>query len=360
MNGSTSKKRAAGRSRVQAKPLGRSKSGAGRAKPLSADERERRGRQVIRHLMILAALAAAPRGLTVKDLLQVVGDGTIRTAYRDLNALEAAGFALAKDGGRWHLDPRSRVSLPIGPEELVALLVATQGLGHASPFTGALEQLRRKLLVTLTPTARAYCEELADTAAATTLGSAAAPAAVVSAVQDALAREHTLEIAHARPGEPPRTRVVEPYATWVASGRPYLVARCVDTGLWKHFHLARIRTATVLDEPFDRDSSFDLSEYVTRGFGAFHGAVHDVAIELDREVAHVARETELHPSQSVEALPDGGARLTLRTAGLPPLAAWVAGFGGKARVTEPAALAEMVRAIGEGAARGHGGRGEAR
>ncbi len=357
MSGSTIKKRAAGRSRVQAKPLGHSMAGVRRAKPLGADEGERRGRQVIRHLMILSALAAAPRGLTVKDLLQVVGDGTIRTVYRDLSALEAAGFALVKDGGRWQVDPRSRVSVPVGPEELVALLVATQGLGRASPFTSALDQLRKKLLVSLTPTARAYCEELADTAAATTLGSAAAPAAVVLAVQDALAREHTLEIAHARPGEPPRTRVVEPYATWVASGRPYLVARCTETGLWKHFHLARIRTAKVLDEPFDRDGSFELTEYVTRGFGAFHGPVHDVVIDLDSEVAHVARESEYHPSQRVEPLADGGARLTMRTAGLPPLAAWVAGFGGKARATEPAALVEMVRAIGKGAARGHGDRG---
>ena len=344
------KKREARRSRGRPKPVAPARVSTGRAKRLTSQESERRGRQVIRQLLILSALSAAPRGLTVKELLGVVEDGTSRTLYRDLAALQAARFALTSEGGRWAIDPKARIDVPIDPDEIVALVMARDAI-HA--FAAPLRALRRKLLASLSPAAREFCEQLAATAAATTVGSATASTQVVDAAREAIAREHLIAITHAKPGQPAQRRVVEPYATWSANGRPYLIARCPENGELRHFHFARIGDVQVLDEAFDRDASFRLDEYVARGFGAYHGPAHDVSIELASEVAHVARENQLGASQEVEALAGGRALLRLRTAGLPPLAAWIAGFGGKARAVEPAELVEMVRVIGEGAAGVH-------
>lgn len=339
---------------ARAKPVGAARPHRRRAKPIGSDDGERRGRQVVRQQVILGALSAAPRGLTVHELRQLVGDGTLRTTYRDLAQLQAAGFALANDAGRWLVEPKARVSVPVQPEEVVALVVATQAIGARGPFSAPLHALRRKLLAAMSPKARAYCEQLSDTSVATTLGQAAVPPAVADAAREAIEKEQLLAITHAKPGEAPRRRVVEPYGTWIADGRAYLVARSPGKAQPQHFHLARIAAAEVLDETFERDPSFSLEEFAQTGFGAFHGPVHDVTIELGPEVAHLARENEYHATQALEELDGGRVLLRMQTAGLPRLAAWVAGFGGKARAVEPPELIGMVRALGDGAAAAHG------
>lgn len=305
--------------------------------------------------MILSALSAAARGLSAQELLQVAGDGTIRTLYRDLDHLQAAGFALGNEDGRWLVEPKSRLSVPLQPEEVLALMVATQAAGAEGPFALPLQTLRKKLLATMTPAARAYCEELSDTTLATTLGNPAVHPAIAAAVRDAIEKEQRLAITYAKPGHAPARRIVEPYATWIADGRPYLVARCPEKAEPQTFHLARLSSAEVLDETFEKDPSFSLAEYARQGFGAFHGPVHDVVLELDPEVAHVARENEYHPTQRIEELEAGGVRLRMQTGGLPRLARWIAGFGGKVRVVEPEDLAEIVREIATGALRSHPG-----
>ncbi len=338
---------------TRAKPVGSARPNRRRAKRIDREDGERRGRQVVRQQMILGALSAAPRGLTVHELQELTEDGTLRTTYRDLEQLQEAGFALSNDAGRWVVEPRARVSVPVPPEEVLALVVATEAIGARGPFSAPLHTLRRKLLAAMTPKARAYCEQLSDTSVATTLGQATVAPAVADAAREAIEKEQLLTITHAKPGEAPRRRVVEPYGTWIADGRAYLVARSPGKAQPQHFHLARITAAEVLDETFERDPSFSLEEYARTGFGAFHGPMHEVAIELAPEVAHVARESEYHPTQEVEELGDGRVLLRMQTAGLPRLAAWIAGFGGKARAVEPPELIELVCALGEGAVRVH-------
>lgn len=340
---------------ARAKPVGSARPHRRRAKRVDQEERERRGRQVVRQQMILGALSAAPRGLTVHELHGLTKDGTLRTTYRDLSQLQEAGFALSNDAGRWVVEPKARVSVPVPPEEVLALVVATEAIGARGPFSAPLHTLRRKLLAAMTPKARAYCEQLSGTSVATTLGQAAVAPAVADATREAIEKEQLLAITHAKPGETPRRRVVEPYGTWIADGRAYLVARSPGKEKPQHFHLARVLAAEVLDETFERDPSFSLEEYARTGFGAFHGTTHEVVIELTPEVAHVARENEYHPTQEIDELGDGRVLLRMQTAGLPRLAAWIAGFGGKARAVEPPALIELVRALGEGTAKVHGG-----
>jgi proteasome accessory factor B len=304
-------------------------------------------------MKILMALSAASRGLTVQELLDVAGDATIRTLYRDLQQLQAAGFALSNDAGSWTIEPKSCISVPLQPAEVVALMMAAQAMGRDGPFAAPLDALRQKLLAMMTPQARAYCRQLSDTTIATTLGTATgrSSSAVVDAARAAIEQEQRLAITHAKPGQPATRRVVEPYATWIADGRAYLIARSEGKTELQHFNLARISQAEVLDETFERDPGFDLDEYVSRGFGALHGPARRVVIELAPDVAHVAREGSYHPTQQVEQLPDGRVHLVMVTGGLSKLAAWIAGFGGKARAIEPTELVALVRETAEGALR---------
>lgn len=339
---------------AHAKSLGTVPPPRRRAKRIRHDEGVRRGRQVVRQQVILGALSAAPRGLTIHELRKLAGDGTLRTTYRDLEQLQAAGFALVNDAGRWLIEPKARVSVPFQPEEVVALVIATQAIGAQGPFSTPLHGLRTKLLAAMSPTARAYCAQLSETSIATTLGRATVDAAVVATAREAIEKEQLLAIIHVKPGQPAQRRVVEPYGTWLADGRAYLVARCIGKDHPQHFHFARITAAEVLDDTFERDPSFDLEEFAATGFGAFHGPVHEVQIELQAGVAHLARENQYHSTQLVQELGGGRVLLRMRTAGLPRVATWVAGFGGKARAVAPAELVEMVRELSAGAAKAHG------
>lgn len=60
---------------------------------------------------------------------------------------------------------------------------------------------------------------------------------------------------------------------------------------------------------------------------------------------------EWHPSQRVEELPDGRARLLFHVGVTPELRRWVLGFGRQVRVVRPEGLGEWVReearAVGE-------------
>ncbi len=329
-----------------------------RAKSVTAGEH--RGRQVVRHLKILAALSHASRGLSVTQLREVTDeDCTIRTLYRDLEHLQTAGFALTSDDGRWSANPNAQIHAPVQPEELLALVLAEQALsaGGATPHAAPLATLRSKLQSALTPHARAYCEELAEFSIATAFGpnldDALEP--VAAAIREAIAKLHALAITYETPGKPAGRRIVEPYATWIAGGRPYLVGFCRTAGEVRTFALVRIHEAAVLDKEFEPDPTFNVADFAGKGVGVYHGAVHQIALELASEVAHLAKERALHRTQTVESLPDGRALLRIEAAGLPEIAAWVASFGGQVRAVEPPELVEMVRAMFVRGAEVHGG-----
>ena len=327
------------------------------------DGQLRRGRQAIRDLKILAALSAARGGLTAQELLEAVGDEcSLRTIYRSLEQMEAAGFGPTADadGHRFSLTENApRWTLPVDTPELLALLLAEQVLGPllGTEIAAPLVSLRNKVMAALTPNGRAFCEELAATSAATSVGPAehSGQEGIVATLREAIVMQQVVRIEYAAPNRPPATREIEPHATWYAQGRLYAIALCRRAKALRTFAVTRIKSAEILDDTFAVEPGFSLDEFVERGFGVYHGEIHRVAIELGPEVAHLAKERVFHRSQTVEELDGGRARLTFQVAGLPEIAAWVAGFGAKARALEPPELVAQVREIHAGGVRVHGG-----
>jgi predicted DNA-binding transcriptional regulator YafY len=332
-----------------------------RAKPLRGPElgrrgSVRRGRQVIRVLKLRSAISLAPGGLTVPELLRAIGEPcSRRTLYRDLEHLQAIGYPLRSEEGKWMVDERQRQrrgspnDLPFEADELLALALAEQLLAPlgGSWLASPLASVRAKVAAALPPVVREFCEELASTEVATLFatGNYSQHSGTLSAIDEAIHKQHVLAIDYAAPGKPAQRRVVEPYAIWFAAGRVYLVAHCREAGALRTFAVSRMLAASVLDEPFDPPADFDVEAYVTRGFGVWQGPVCDVVLDFSPEVAHLPSERRFHQSQTLEPLPDGAVRLRMTAAGLPEMAAWIAGFGGRVRVRQPDELREAVRRI---------------
>jgi predicted DNA-binding transcriptional regulator YafY len=115
----------------------------------------------------------------------------------------------------------------------------------------------------------------------------------------------------------------------------------------RNFAIQRIQAAERLDETFEPDPMFDFRAYTERAFGVYQGPEYHVVIEFGAEVAHLAHERDWHKKKRLVDLPDGRVRLAMDTAGLPEIASWLAGFGGKVVPIEPPELVALVRGIHE-------------
>ena len=313
-----------------------------------------RGNQLIRQWRLLRAIESSRYGRTASELHDEVAElGSARTVYRDLEALQGAGFPLYQDDdGRWRLLSPSEggPTVPIQPTEMVALLLSEQAM---APLAGSelgepLVRLRAKLESMLGPKARAYVERLRGGLLATVSapGDYTGHRTELEAIEHAIRDSRRLRLVHfaAHRGET-LDRVVDPYGVWYIDGALYLVAYDRLRADHRKFLVDRIRSAIVLDETFTPDPGFDLQAYVGRGFRVWHGAIHRVVVEFGLDLAHLPHERRYHRTQKLLDLPDGRCRVTFDAAGLPDLAAWVASFGGHVRALEPPELVEIVRGM---------------
>ena len=311
-----------------------------------------RGSQVARQWRILRLLEGSRSGLRAVDIRnELEKEVTERTVFRDLRHLQDAGFALIEDNGRWRVLTQSEggYSVPVVPTELSALLLSKELLQpvRSSEIASALERLRQKVSAMLTPVGRRYVEELAGSLAATftSPGDYNERGAEIRLLEEAIQKEHSLQLSYWSPkgtAGQQTEREVDPYALWFADGRLYLVGFCHLRRAHRKFLVDRIRAVEVLDKSFDRDPSFDAREYIGRGFSVWHGEDHEVLLLFRPEVAYLAEERRFHHTQQVRQQPDGAALLSMRVAGLPQLASWIAGYGGLIQVQAPGVLSEMV------------------
>lgn len=314
-----------------------------------------RGEQLLRQWRLLRALEGARRPLTAQELRDAIeAECSSRTVFRDLELLAELGFPIDNEARKWrHLEAgEGSWVVPVTPTEVMALMLAEDLLAPAegSWIAEPLLKLRARLSAMMTPTSRRYCAELKRSNVASVFGAGryGGKRAEIEAIHDAVEKQHRLRIRYRTPGKPAELRKVDPYCTWFASGRMYLVAYCHLAEDIRTFAVQRVQTAEVVDESFDPDPTFDPAAFTRKGFGVFHGPTHRVTIDFSGRVAHLIRERRYHASQEVSDR-GNGVRLRMEAAGLPEIAAWVASFGGDARpVSPPEFVAAVARLHREG------------
>jgi predicted DNA-binding transcriptional regulator YafY len=311
-----------------------------------------RGNQLIRQWRLLRAIESSRLGRTATQLhLEVADLGSPRTVYRDLEALQGAGFPLYQDDdGRWRLLAPSEggPAVPIQPTEMIALLLSEQVMAplRGSELAEPLMRLRSKLEAMMGPRARAYVEQLRGGLLATVpaAGDYGGRRDEIVRIEQGIREHRQLRLVHfsAHRGDTLK-RIVDPYGIWYVDGGLYLIAFDHLRSDHRKYLVDRIREVVLLDERFEPDPDFNLQGYVGRGFRVWHGAVHRIVVEFAPPLAHLPHERRYHRTQKLHPLPDGGCRVTFDAAGLPELASWAASFGGQVRALEPPELVEMVR-----------------
>lgn len=143
-----------------------------------------------------------------------------------------------------------------------------------------------------------------------------------------------------------KQREVEPYGLGASGRNWYLVGRDRTREAVRQFRVDRIRGRAKARKstPFDVPEDFDIDTYVGRRAVLLQrdGKGERVVVELASEVAFMARDA-LREGWSFEELPDGRGRLSFEANNRAAAIRFVAEHAERARIVEPAGLADEAR-----------------
>lgn len=291
-------------------------------------------------------------------------DCSVRTVWRDLDVLQAAGFPLFNDpradGHRdvWQVEStfQQRLPLPLTLSEAVALLVSRHWLAAMGPsaFRPAISSVIDKLRALLGKSALDLIDRMADAVGVRAPGGKLLePAAEhLGAIHAAIAARRSLQLRYFSMSRDAETlRQVDPYhVTWFDGGL-YLLGYCHLREAIRIFAVERVRAVEPVVHRFSRPADFDADRYLREAWGIIRGDLVTVKVVFSPPVARYVRERRWHPSQEARDLSDGRLELTLRVADTLEVRRWLMGYGAGAEVLAPAALREELRREAEAVVR---------
>jgi predicted DNA-binding transcriptional regulator YafY len=318
-------------------------------------------------LVSLVLLLQARGQVTARDLASEL-EVSVRTVYRDLAALSAAGVPVFADpgpGGGCRLLEDYRFPLrSLHPDEAEALLIlgvpdALRDLG----LDGAVAAAHRQIRVTAQ----------IDGAPASAEASAVAGGPLVHLdmprwftghervphlreLATAVRRRRRVRLRYARPGDRPAPppgpapRAVDPLGLVNKAGTWYLVAVTASERVTV-FRVGNVTDVRLLDEAASRPPGFDLAAFWERWSQEFQASRPRLPVRIRAAPSALAAFPEVFGDAVREALSaapppdeDGWRELTLSFEHELAAAHRLAGFGGQVEVLSPAAVREHLLA----------------
>ena len=313
---------------------------------------EDRGRQVMRQWKLLLFLQHSRRPRTLWEIGQHLEDEghkcSEKTLERDLDQLVEAGFDLAAEDRGWVLGEAPGLARRVDPTECIAFLVAE---AHRPPsfMDGSLRAMAENFRASLSNEQLALVDVLRQRMVHSTPGRVDDPDEQrhLGMLQEAVRGQLVTRIKyHSMASGGMSWRIVRPYAVVHRGGGIYLVADDDRRAAMLTFALQRIHGIAITDDAFERDSSFEVEEFINKSFGMIHEPERRIEVEFSGELMYLVTERIFHPSQRVIDT-DWGCLVTWHMSGLIEVARWVAGFGGHARVHAPRELKDLVRNLHE-------------
>ena len=312
-----------------------------------------RGDQLGRQWRIIKHLMVSRRGKTVAELADEL-ECHPRTVYRDIAALEKAGFPFYKDKveGRslWSvLDTvRHQIPIPFTLTEIMALYFSQDMLKvfKDTPFYESLESLFKKIKSTIPPESIRYLNQVQQT-----LHIGLKPykeygkfREIINQVNEAALSRKRIEIVYFAMSQGKKTkRKVDPYKIWFFNGTFYLIGYCHLRKEIRIFALDRIKMLHQTDEDFVIPEDFKLEDFLKPSFGVYQGEEQKVRIWFSAEIAGYIKEKIWHESQKLIPQKDGSVIFEAQVAGTDEIRFWILNWGSNAEVLGPSSLREEIR-----------------
>ena len=311
-----------------------------------------RGDQLARQWTIIQSLIASRQGKLISELAASL-ECHRRTVYRDLEALQSAGFPLYNDqeGGRsrWFLVETARQAIPIpfSMTELMALYFSRDWLRalENTVFHESLESLFQKVKATLPPETENYLATIHRTVKVGTAPHKEYGAfrETLEIVNKAIVSQHALRIDYYTMSRKRRSRrKIAPYRLWFFDATFYLIAFCYLREDVRVFAVDRIRSIDLLEETFSLPDEGLLEGVMETSFGVFQGDQVRVRIYFSANVAGYIQEKIWHATQELTPLEDGAVIFEAEVAGTEEIRHWVMQWGAQAEVLSPASLRREI------------------
>jgi len=209
-------------------------------------------RKKSRLFAIAEALRARRTGVTASQLAERFGV-TLRTIYRDIEALQDAGMPIRADrgrGGGYALDKNYQLPPINFTAREAALLVALSRLAieqRLIPFPRAIEKAADKVRAALTTSAQRELLALIGELQLVGVPALPIPTSVRDAIETAWFESRALRIIYAKSAWQMSPRLVR--IRNLVFDRSITLLNCIDleTGQDRQFRLDRIKQATVMD-----------------------------------------------------------------------------------------------------------------
>lgn len=313
-----------------------------------------RNAEVIRQWQVLKDIEASRTGVTIHDLAGRAGV-TTRTIRRDLDALQAAGFALFDEGEqhgtkRWKLDgqPFRSVQEGLALQDVAALYLSRSVVEALSgwPLADELRAALAKIEAALNPRMREFLSalpEVVSTKAAPKAGAGGRLIDITRRLFDAVRDRRIADMRYfSAASRRAKAYEIHPYRLALAHGGVYLIAWVPQYGEFRTFATERIERLAVRETTFRRTRDLP-SDVFASSLGVFAGDPERIEVEFTARAAPWVRSRVWHDSQQMSDLPDGRLRLTLHVSHDSALRSWLLGFGAEAKAICPPALVKAMR-----------------
>jgi proteasome accessory factor B len=312
---------------------------------------DRRERQVVRILALLRVLSQG-RKPSVHDLAAEFHTRR-ETIYRDLRALQDAGYPVTGDGGRLSHPRLLSGSVPeirFSSTELQALRTAVAQVQVSLPSFEALHAASIKLnaLVTYDPPEMSWVAS--DVLESWSCGAKdyRLHEEFIAILVEAILRHRRCHVEYKRPpAETSKNYDFDPYRLFLVGGGLYVVGRVPKYEGVVTLSVDRLISAKLSSFEFSVDPSFDPKQYRDQAFGISWQDPERIVLRFRSDQAPYVRERIWHPTQELKALPDGRLEMTFHAGGPFEIRRWILGWGDAVEVISPDHLRQEIRRVAE-------------
>lgn len=297
------------------------------------------------------------RGRMTAEALATEFEVSVRTIYRDIDQLSAAGAPVYADRGRSGgfqlMDGyRTRLTGLTDAEAETLFLGGLSGPAAQMGFSGAVTTMQLKLLAALPPERQAAAERLAGRFHLDPVGWYQSPdeAARLPAIAQAVWTSRRISVRYESwKGEV--ARELEPLGLILKAGLWYLAARPAEGKRRepRTYRVSNILDLTVGEARFERPAGFDLADWWAEASRRFEtdiftgSAILRMSREGRRRLARLGVEQARIAAQADAAAGDGMADVTVPIESIEHAAMDFQRLGAEAEVLAPAALRSEMR-----------------